>query len=145
MLSPHSQSASYSQAMHSQRSASGAPSYLNAPAPSNPLSSFPGSQYGGGHAAMIADANRFLPTTRVPMLIRANTIQADTCTLTSRSLSHTHTRAFSILGRRVRDCLAVAGPSGAYALDADVERMLQVRAAVAPASGVILATCLFGV
>ena len=32
----------------------------------------------------------------------------------------------SVLGRRVRDCLAAAGPSGAYALDADVEHMLQV-------------------
>jgi transcription initiation factor TFIID subunit TAF12 len=32
----------------------------------------------------------------------------------------------SALGRRVRDCLAVAGPNGAYALDPDVEQMLQV-------------------
>ena len=141
MLSPHSQSASYAQAMNSQRSASGTPSYLNAPAPSNPLSSFPGAQYGNGHAAMIADSNRFLPITRVPMLIRANVIKAHTCTLTSRSLalslslplSPSLSRAFSILGRRVRDCLAVAGSSGAYALDADVERMLQVRVVVTPA------------
>jgi hypothetical protein len=38
----------------------------------------------------------------------------------------------SILGRRVRDCLAVAGPNGAYALDPDVEHMLQVTAVMYP-------------
>jgi hypothetical protein len=51
----------------------------------------------------------------------------------SLSLPLSLSRAFSILGRRVRDCLAVAGSSGAYALDADVERMLQVRVVAAPA------------